>query len=315
MGKKIVIALGGNALQGDDKLPTSKDQLDTVLKTAKEIIALIKADNEVVISHGNGPQVGRIVLASEFSASVTPVIPFPESVAMSQGYIGYHLQQALRKELKAAGINKEVITVITQVLVDEDDPAFQNPTKPIGPFYTEMEANILKKDRGFAMKEDAGRGYRRVVASPRPMDIIEKKTIISLLRSDVLTIAAGGGGIPVVLDKSGDLRGIPAVIDKDFASEKLAELINADILMILTVVDHAYINYRKANQKALGRITVKELKGYMEEGQFASGSMLPKIQAAIEFTEKKRGRISIITSLSGAVEAMHGTRGTIIVNE
>lgn len=315
IGERVVVALGGNALQSANKPPTAKAQLETTRATAKILVRIIEKGYQLIIGHGNGPQVGRIILASEQAASVTPVMPFPECNAMSQGYIGYHLQQALGEELNKGKLNKQVASIITQVLVNPNDKAFDKPTKPIGAFYTEMEANILQKDRGYTMKEDAGRGWRRVVPSPKPIDIIEKDIIKTMVDNNILTITVGGGGIPVIHNKMKLLKGIPAVIDKDFASEKLAEILDADILLILTEVENAAIHFNTPKQKNLGVITINQINKYIKEGHFAPGSMLPKIEAAKMFAKSKKGRRSIITSLSKAIEGLEGKTGTIIVNK
>ena len=277
---RIVIALGGNALGN-----TAKEQLELVTQTAKAIVDLIEQGNEVVIAHGNGPQVGMINLAMSTAAEAGAIkadMPFPECGAMSQGYIGYHLQNAIGNELASRGVNKEVATIVTQVLVDENDPAFQNPTKPIGAFYDKETADRIAAEKGYTMVEDAGRGYRQVVPSPKPVDVIEKNMVNSLISSGYVVITVGGGGIPVVR-KDGKLYGTPAVIDKDFASAKLAELVHADALVILTAVDRVAINWGKPNQESLEKMTVAEAEKYCEEGHFAPGSMLPKVKAAISF--------------------------------
>ena len=313
--KRVVVALGGNALQDPDRPPTSEEQLVAAKNTAVSIVSLIKAGYDVILAHGNGPQVGRIVLASEYASEVTPVIPFPECGAMSQGYIGYHLQQAIREELRKQGVQKSVASIVTQVLVDKEDPAFQNPTKPIGAFYSEEEAKRIEEEKGYVMVEDAGRGYRRVVASPKPVDVVEKEAIRTLVEGGVLTIAVGGGGIPVIQKEDGSLEGIPAVIDKDFAAEKLAEIMDADTLVILTGVEQVAINFNKPNQKSLAQINLQEAQTYIEEGHFAPGSMLPKVEAAMAFAKSKPGRKAIITLLDKAVEALKGETGTTIVEK
>ncbi len=305
--KKIVIALGGNALGS-----TPAEQLELVRQTAKPIVDLIQEGNQVVIAHGNGPQVGMINLGMSTAAEAGAIksdMPFPECGAMSQGYIGYHLQNSIGNELAARGLAKDVATVITQVLVDEADPAFQNPTKPIGAFYDKAAAEKIAAEKGYTMVEDAGRGYRQVVPSPKPIDVVEKNMIQSLIDTGHVVIAAGGGGIPVIR-KDGRLLGTPAVIDKDFASAKLAELIDADMLVILTAVDRVAINWGKPEQKALGEMSVAEAERYCGEGHFAPGSMLPKVQAAISFA--KAGGTAIIASLENAAAALRGESGTHI---
>ncbi len=311
MKKRIVIALGGNALEKKGLPPTADSQLQVVKETVGYIADIVELGYEVILSHGNGPQVGRILLASEGSAGVTPSMPFDVCGAMSQGYIGYHLQQALQFEMAQRNLDKSVVTLVTQVVVDKDDQAFKNPTKPIGPFYTEEEAKKLADEKGYTMKEDSGRGYRRVVASPLPVKIQELKAIETLLNSGAVVIAGGGGGIPVVLE-DGKLVGVPAVIDKDFASEKLAEDLNADLLVILTEVPMVCINFNKPDQKQLENCTVAEMNQYAEEGHFAPGSMLPKVKASVKFADSKEGRMAIISSLDFAKQALAGESGTKI---
>ena len=308
---KVVIALGGNALEEKGLPPTSQSQMNVVAKTSEYIADLSASGYELAIVHGNGPQVGRILLATEAASHVTPALPFDVCGAMSQGYIGYHIQQALRKSLEKRNRHLPVVTVITQMVVDENDPAFANPTKPIGPFYTEAEARALEKEKGYVMKEDAGRGWRRVVASPEPLEIVEIDTIKTLWDSTI-TVTCGGGGIPVVRNADGSLRGVAAVIDKDLAAERLAEGMEADILMILTEVEQVCLNFNTPQQKALGSVRIDEAKQYIAEGHFAPGSMLPKMQAAIRFAESKPGRRAIITSLYKAGDALSGRTGTVI---
>ena len=304
MGKRIVIALGGNALGKN-----LHEQMDAVHVTAKAIADLIEDGHEVVIAHGNGPQVGRILLASETAKDVTPAMPFDVCGAMSQGYIGYHIQQAMGNALRARGIDKPVATVATQIVVGSNDKGFKSPTKPIGPFYSEEDA-IALRDKGYCMKEDAGRGWRRVVASPIPKRIVEIEAIKELGKSAIV-ISCGGGGVPVT-EKDGSLEGVAAVIDKDFAAELLAENLDADILLILTEVEKAAINWQKPNQAFLGNITADEAEKYVVEGHFAPGSMLPKVEAAIKFARTKPERKAIITSLDNAVKALKGETGTCI---
>ena len=305
MSKRIVIALGGNALGN-----TPYGQLALVTETAKPIVDLIEAGNEVVIAHGNGPQVGMINLGMGTAAEAKAIksdMPFPECGAMSQGYIGYHLQNSIGNELKARGIEMDVATVVTQVVVDENDPAFKKPTKPIGGFYDKETAEKIAAEKGFTMVEDAGRGYRRVVASPKPVDVVEKNVVSTLMKGGHVVITVGGGGIPVI-SKDGRLIGTPAVIDKDFASAKLAELICADMLVILTAVDRVAINWGKPNQKSLEEMSVAEAEQYCSEGHFAPGSMLPKVEAAMSFA--RVGGTAIIASLENAAAALRGESGT-----
>ena len=306
--KKIVIALGGNALGN-----TPAEQLELVRQTAKPIVDLIEEGNQVVIAHGNGPQVGMINLGMSTAAEAGAIksdMPFPECGAMSQGYIGYHLQNSIANELAARGIQKTVGTLVTQVLVDEADPAFQKPYKTVGAFYDKETDDKIAAERGYTMVEDAGRGWRQVVPSPKPVDVVEKDMVNTLVDSGYVVITVGGGGIPVV-KKDGRLVGTPAVIDKDFASAKLAELIDADMLVILTAVDRVAINWGKPDQKALAEMTVDEAEKYCGEGHFAPGSMLPKVQAAMSFA--KAGGTAIIASLENAAAALRGESGTRIV--
>lgn len=308
---RIVVALGGNALQSSKGEATAEAQLAVVQKTCEYLVDLIRKGYEIVIVHGNGPQVGRILLASETAKDVVPAMPFDVCGAMSQGYIGYHIQQALSQKLRESGMDLPVATIVTQVAVDPQDPAFQNPSKPIGPFYSEAEAKKLAEEKGYSVKEDAGRGWRRVVPSPKPVDILEKKTIDTLLGHTVV-ITCGGGGIPVVKKSDGSYEGVAAVIDKDFAAEALAEHVDADVLLILTEVDHVAINFGKPDQKNLEKLTTEQAREYIAQGQFAAGSMLPKVEAAVKFVEAKPGKRAMISSLYHAVDAMEGKTGTEI---
>ena len=312
---KIVLALGGNALQANPKDASAEAQLATCKETAKSIVDLIEDGHRVSIVHGNGPQVGQIVSSIETahkSNSKNVLFPFDVCGSFSQGYIGYHLQNAIAEELKRRNINKNVGTVVTQVIVDKNDKGFTNPTKPIGSFYTKEEADKLASEKGYIMKEDAGRGYRRVVASPKPVDVVEKDIIKSLVEAENVVISCGGGGIPVVLE-DGEVKGVAAVIDKDFAAEKLAEILDADALVILTAVDRVCINYNKPDQKELDVINLKEVDKYIEEKQFAAGSMLPKVEACKKFVQYDKSKIAVIASLSKAKDALKGTSGTKIV--
>lgn len=310
MAEKIVIALGGNALQSGKGDPTAEAQLEVVKKTCEHIADISCKGYEIGIVHGNGPQVGRILLASETAKDVTPAMPFDVCGAMSQGYIGYHIQQALRFALARRNRNMPVTTIETQVVVDKDDPGFKNPTKPIGPFYSEKEAKALESEKGYSIKEDAGRGWRRVVASPIPKEIVEIDAIRTLWPTTI-TVSVGGGGIPVVQNPDGSLEGVAAVIDKDFGAELLAEKVGADILMILTEVEKVAVNFNKPDQRNLDSLTPAEADKYIEEGQFAPGSMLPKVQAAMKFIKANPGKKAIITSLDKAVDALEGRTGTL----
>ena len=308
---KIVVALGGNALQKNGEL-TAKIQEEVTKETVQKLIPLIKDGHELVIVHGNGPQVGNLVLHEEAGNSPsTPAMPLHVSVGMTQGMIGYWIQKALQEELSKNKISKNATTIITQVEVSKEDPAFQNPTKPIGPFYSEDGARKVAEEKGYTVKEDSGRGWRRVVPSPKPIHILESEAIVDLMKTGAIVIAAGGGGIPVVKSGENSFEGIDAVIDKDFAAELLAEKINADTLLILTGVDNAMINFGKENQQALGVISVEEAQKYINDEQFGAGSMLPKVQASLKFAQT--GKKAIITSLENAQDAISKNLGTIII--
>lgn len=309
---KIVIALGGNALQEAGKPATAQAQLEVVERTSIYIADILEKGYHIVLAHGNGPQVGRLVIQNEYAEPVTPAMPFDVCGAMSQGMIGYHIQQGLGKVLRSRGDHTPVATVVTQVVVDAEDPKFQNPSKPIGPFYTEEEAAAIAAQKGYIMKEDAGRGWRRVVASPMPVEIVELDAVRCLVDNGFIVVTVGGGGIPVVRNAAGDLEGVAAVIDKDLASERLAEDLDAYALVILTAVEKVSINFKKPDQKDLDAITPTEARQYMAEGHFAPGSMLPKIEAAVKFVESKPGRKAIITSLDKAALALEGKAGTTI---
>lgn len=308
---KIVIALGGNALGN-----TPEEQMDKLERVAKVIVKLIKEGNKIVLTHGNGPQVGQIALAMEYAHQGnvnTPLMPFAECGSMSQGYIGYQLQQALQDEMERQKVKKDCVTVITQVLVAANDPAFQNPTKPIGAFYSKEQADELTKMKGYTFVSDAGRGFRRVVPSPKPIDIIESRAIKKLVDDDIVVIAVGGGGIPVIKnDKKELLEGVDAVIDKDLSSALLGELIDADILLILTAIDKVYLNFNTPEQKALDILTTTDARKYIQNDEFAKGSMLPKIEACIKFVNSSK-KLAIITSLDEAAEALSSNVGTKIV--
>ena len=301
---KYVVSLGGNALGNN---PTEQKQ--ALIRVASAISDLLVSNNQVAIVHGNGPQVGMINLAFETSKE-TPNMPFPECGAMSEGYIGYHIQNALYNCFKDKNIKSPVSTIVTQVLVDENDPLFKNPSKPIGSFYSKEEAEQISKEKGYIMKEDAGRGYRRVVPSPLPIDIIEKDSIKALLDNGQVVICAGGGGIPVI-NKNNKLEGVAAVIDKDYASAKLAELIDADYLVILTAVNNVCLNYKQENEIVLKNVKKGDLARYLEEGHFAKGSMYPKVQAVLNFL-KDNSKVAVIASLDNATEAFKLKAGTII---
>lgn len=309
--KRIVIALGGNALGNNPR-----EQLAHVNQAAPAMVNLIKLGYEIIISHGNGPQVGMLEKAINQSADRDASIPhvqLPECTAMSQGYIGYHLQNAILRELRQQGMPWNVATVVTQVEVAADDPAFENPTKPIGSFYSQADAEKLMADNPKAIyQEDAGRGYRQMVASPKPIDIVESKSILNLLDNEFIVIACGGGGIPVTKKADGDYEGALAVIDKDISSAKLAELVDADYFFILTAVDRVAIRFGQPDQVDLDTLTVEAAKAYAQAGEFAPGSMLPKIEAAIEFASSKKGRKAVIASLENAPLVFDGESGTVI---
>lgn len=311
--KRIVIALGGNALGN-----TPEEQLERVRITADAVVDIVKAGYQVVVCHGNGPQVGMINLAFEkgHENGIVPYMYLPECTAMSQGYIGYHLQQAIDQALVKNDMNDiVVITMLTQVIVDEDDPAFLNPTKPIGGYYDEAEAKRLMAETGQKYVEDSGRGFRRVVPSPQPVSIYERISLNTLINANHVVIAGGGGGIPVVKEENGSYHGVSAVVDKDLAAEKLAELLNADVFVILTAVDRVSLNFGKPGQTDLARITLEEAEHYIQEGHFAAGSMLPKVKAAMKFIENKNDGVAIICSLESAAEALDGKTGTRIVSK
>jgi len=306
VSKTIVVALGGNAL-GE----SLAEQMAAVKATALSIVDLIEQGHRVVVTHGNGPQVGMINLAFESAAMTqahTPHLPMSVCVALSQGYIGYDLQNALREALLERGLHVPVATLITQVIVDEHDPAFRDPTKPIGSHFTRAEAEAMTRN-GYVMKEEAGRGFRRVVASPKPLDVVEKESVKALIHAGQIVITVGGGGIPVVR-QGHHLKGASAVIDKDLASAKLAELIDADLLIILTAVERVALHYGTPQQRWLDRLSVDEARRYIREGHFAQGSMLPKIEAAVGFAASKPGRVTLITLLTKAREGIEGRTGT-----
>ena len=309
MAERIVVALGGNAL---GKTPT--EQLSLVRETARPLADLVEKGYDLVIGHGNGPQVGMINLAMEYTAQRgggTPFMPFPECGAMTQGYIGYHLQQALQEELRRRGIAKPAVTLVTQVVVDENDPGFQHPTKPVGSFYTRDQAEKMAANKGFTFVEDAGRGYRRVVPSPIPKRIVEIGVVDQLVQAGVIVITVGGGGIPVAETERG-LKGVAAVIDKDRASALLARDLQADRLIILTAVDRVCVNYGKPDQRELAEMTLDDCERYIAEGQFAPGSMLPKVESCLDFVRATEGGTALITSLARAADALEGKTGTVI---
>ena len=303
---RIVVALGGNALGSN-----AKEQLATVKKTARRLVDLVTMGHEIIITHGNGPQVGMIYKAMAATNNEDEAFPFAECGAMSQGYIGYHLQQAMQAEFEKRNMRKKIATIVSQVEVNPKDPAFKNPTKPIGNFYTKKEAMRLQSTGNGVYKEDAGRGYRRVVPSPQPIKICELSTIEKMIKEKNVIITCGGGGIPVVKTRRGYM-GVDAVIDKDRTSALLATKLKADILLILTTVEKVSINFNKPNEKKLGKLKLAEVKEYIENKEFAEGSMLPKIEACMYFIEHTKGRKAIITSLAKAKFAIEGKTGTTI---
>lgn len=313
MKKRVVLALGGNALQKNGEA-TAEAQKKIAVEVG-EMVAELSSRYEIIIAHGNGPQVGNILIHEETGATEkAPAMPLETAVAMSQGQIGYWLSQAISNAFIRRGKTPKVVTVVSQVVVDKNDPAFKDPTKPIGQFYSEKEALALSQEKGWVVKEDAGRGWRRVVASPKPVDIVEKKSIVNLVEDGAIVIAAGGGGIPVYRTKVlRRIKGVDAVIDKDFAAEKLAELVKADIFVSVTAVPNAYILYGTPEQKALEKISAKEAENYIREGYFKAGSMLPKMEAATAFA--KKNKIGIITDIENLEEALAGKAGTIILKK
>ncbi|CAM4204756.1 carbamate kinase [Paenibacillus macerans] len=311
MGKRIVIALGGNAILNDD--PSPQGQIEALRYTSKQLIELIKQGHQLIISHGNGPQVGNLLLQQTLAKSdKNPALPLDACVAMTQGSIGYWLQNTMNEAMVEAGLHHQVASIVTQVVVDENDQAFSNPTKPIGPFFTQEEAEKAAAETGEIYVEDAGRGYRKVVPSPKPLTIVEYPIIKTLIENGYVTISAGGGGIPVIEAAHG-YKGVEAVIDKDFASAKLANLVEADYLFMLTGVDHVYVNYNQPNQEKLEAVTVDQLKKWIDENQFSPGSMLPKVEAAISFVESRPQGKAIITSLDNINALFAGGSATVVL--
>lgn len=310
--KTIVIAIGGNSLIKDDKHMSVPDQYAAVVETAQHITDLIEKGFRVVITHGNGPQVGFILIRSEHSRGILHEVPLDSIGADTQGAIGYQIQQAMGNEFRKRGLKNSVATVVTQTLVDRNDPAFQKPSKPIGQFYKKEEADDRMRVEKWSMVEDAGRGWRRVVASPKPVRIIEADVIKKLVADGYTLIAAGGGGIPVIADEAGNLRGVAAVIDKDLASAALAKEIGADLLVISTAVEKVCLNFGKPDQKTLDKMTVADAKRYMKEGYFKPGSMLPKVQACVQFLEQG-GSEALITCPEALPAALEGKTGTRVV--
>ncbi|HHT9147341.1 MAG TPA: carbamate kinase [Candidatus Wunengus sp. YC61] len=310
----VVIALGGNALIMEGQRGTIAEQFENTRKSLDGIVYCLKQGYGVVITHGNGPQVGNLLLMVEASRNQVPDLPLGVCVADTEGAIGYMIQQSLTNRLRKEGLDRCVVTVLTQVIVDKHDTAFLNPTKPIGPFFTKEEAERFRKEKGWQIKEDSHRGYRRVVASPNPLKIVEERAVKSLLAAGDIVIAAGGGGIPVIMKEDGDLAGVDVVIDKDLASSVLARDIKAECLMMLTGVEHVFLNFKQPNERALKALTVKEAERYLKEGQFPPGSMGPKIQAAINFLNWG-GEAAIIAAIDKVKEALVGIAGTKITKD
>ncbi len=308
--RTIVVALGGNALQKQGEASSGAQQR-VADETVRQLLPLVQAGHRLAIVHGNGPQVGNIIIHEEaVNTTDVPSMPLDDCGAMSQGLIGFWLQQALHDAFRKAGMPKVAASVVTQTVIDRNDPAFANPTKPIGPFYSEEEAQAAANERGFVVKEDAGRGWRRVVASPKPQRIVEAPVIKALVNAGVVVVSTGGGGIPVAEAEDGTLSGVEAVIDKDFGAAKLADVLGADTLLIVTSVDAAKVNFNTPEERALGEVSAEELQQHIDAGQFAAGSMLPKTQAALNFLAGGAGRTAIITSLEKTAEAINGTAGT-----
>lgn len=310
MNKTVVVALGGNAIQQAGQEATFENQLENVKKSCEFLSGLVKQGYRLVITHGNGPQVGRLLQQNEQSEDVIPPMPMDVLNAQTQGFIGYMIEQSLLNELKAQGIDTSAVTVVTRAQVSKDDEGFQDPQKPVGSFYTQQEAKQLQSERGWMMREDSNRGWRRVVPSPKPKQILEANTIRTLLDEGNIVIASGGGGIPVVAEDDKTYTGIEAVIDKDLSGCILAEEIDADVFMILTDVDHVYVNFGKSDQKALQHLSVEELEGYVAQGHFSKGSMGPKVNAALTFA--RQGGQSIVCALDQAEKALNGETGTVI---
>lgn len=311
MSKKVLVALGGNAILKRGKKGTAEEQFENVRKTCRHLVRLLKDGYKLAITHGNGPQVGDILLKNERSKDVLPPMPLDVCGAQSQGMIGYMLQQSMRNEMKEAGVNVPVVSLVTQTIVDENDVAFKNPTKPIGTFYTVSEAEKLRREKGWTMVEDSGRGYRRVVPSPQPREIVEKDTIRTLFESGAIVIAVGGGGVPVTVKEDGGLEGVVAVIDKDLGAQIFASDIGAEVLLMLTDVEKVFLNYGKPSQTDLDEMTIVEAKQCLQEGHFAPGSMAPKVEAAIKFLEAG-GEKAVISSLEMGRKALEGKAGTTI---
>ena len=308
--KRIVMALGGNAILQPGQAGTFEDQMENVRRTCRQVARVLRQGHEVVITHGNGPQVGNILIQNEAGRGSVPPMPLDVCGAESQGFIGYMIEQGMTEAMEEAGIRREVVAIVTRVVVDANDPSFSKPSKPVGPFYTEEEARRYMAEKGETWKEDAGRGWRKVVPSPDPSDIVEKAAIQVMVEAGFLVVACGGGGIPVVRD-GGSYRGVEAVIDKDLAGQRLATALKANLLVILTDVPRVCLNYKTPEEVQLGRLTATEAREYLTQGHFGSGSMEPKVRAAVRFVEAG-GEGAVISSLDKAVEAISGSEGTWI---
>ncbi|MFQ6064907.1 MAG: carbamate kinase [Candidatus Bathyarchaeia archaeon] len=311
MGKRIVVALGGNAIKRPEDRGTIEEQLDAVSKTCDELLKMVGEGHEIVITHGNGPQVGALLIQNEEAMGKVPQMPLDVCGAESQAWIGYMIQQTLRSKLKKVGISKDIVTVITQVKVDPDDPAFENPTKPVGPFYTEEQAEKLRREKGYAIREIEENRYRRVVPSPEPKSIVEIGAIQRLVEAGVIVVASGGGGVPVIERGDGRLEGVEAVIDKDLAGEILARETKADIMLFLTNIQGVAIDYGEKSQRFLEKMTLEEARNHLMNGEFPLGTMGPKIRAAIRFLESG-GEKAVVSCLENAFEALNGLAGTTI---
>ena len=309
MKDTVVVAIGGNAVNRPGEKPAAENMLKNISKTAEYLVNLLE-DYRVVITHGNGPQVGNILVQQDAAKHLIPPFPLDVNDAQTQGSLGYMIAQAIENELKEKGVSKGVVAVVTQIVVDKHDKAFEHPTKPVGPFYSQEKARILSEEKGWVIKEDAGRGWRRVVPSPKPLDIVEKEAIKSLVENDMIVIAAGGGGIPVIVE-NGFLKGVEAVIDKDRASALLAKEIDADLLVILTGVEKVCLNFGKPNQQELDELTLSEAEKYLSQGHFPAGSMGPKIESAIDFVRSTH-KECIITDMTKLHDALNGLTGTRI---
>jgi carbamate kinase len=308
---RIMVALGGNAILKHTEEGTAMDQLRNVRATSKVLVELVRKGYQLAITHGNGPQVGDILLKNDIAKSSLPPMPLDICSSESQGMIGYMLQQSMYSELHLAGLDSTIATIVTQTVVDSDDPAFVHPTKPIGPFYTALEASKLRNEKGWTIVDDSGRGFRRVVPSPQPIRFVEEAAIKTLFENGVMIIASGGGGVPVIIKEDGTISGVEGVIDKDRASVILANTLSADILLILTDVMNAYVDYNRPNQSPIYDISIEEAKKLADDGQFAEGSMAPKVESAIRFVEEG-GKSAIITSMDNVFQALAGQGGTVI---